>query len=49
MEKIILAVIGLVAIGYVVRLFWQETHGKLPCCCSGGCSTAAGKDCCSKE
>ncbi len=45
MEKIILLVIGLLAVAYVIRLFWQETHGKMPCCCSGGCSSTNGKSC----
>lgn len=45
MEKIILLIIGLLATGYVVRLVWQETHGKRPCCCSGACSATHGKSC----
>lgn len=34
MEKIMLAIIGVTAVCFVVRLLWKEAKGELPCNCA---------------
>lgn len=48
MEKIILAVIGVAAVYFVVRLLWKEAKGELPCNCGQSCCDS-NKECPSKE
>lgn len=36
MEKIILVIIGVVAVGFIVRLFWKEAKGEVQCNCAEG-------------
>lgn len=39
MEKVILAIIGVAAVYFVVRLLWKEAKGELPCnCANDSCS-----------
>jgi hypothetical protein len=45
MDKVVLIVIGLLAVGYVARMVWKELKGETQCHCSGGC----GGSCHSKE
>lgn len=48
MEKIILAIIGIAAVGFMVRLLWKEAKGDIQChCAEGSCSSK--KDCHSEE
>lgn len=40
MEKIILAIIGVAAVGFMVRLLWKEAKGEVQChCAEGKCSS----------
>ncbi|HWR56508.1 MAG TPA: FeoB-associated Cys-rich membrane protein [Negativicutes bacterium] len=48
MEKIILAVIGVAAVYFVVRLLWKEAKGELPCNCGQSCCDRK-KECPGKE
>lgn len=36
MEKLILALIGVTAVGFVARLLWKEAKGEVQCHCAEG-------------
>ncbi len=36
MEKILLVVIGVAAVGFIVRLLWKEAKGEVQCHCGEG-------------
>lgn len=48
MEKIILVIIGITAVGVIVRLLWKVVKGEIQChCAEGNCSNK--KDCPNKK
>lgn len=48
MEKMILGLIGLAALGYMGYLFWRSVTGKNVCHCEDG-SGSCGGSCCSGQ
>ncbi|TWH46167.1 FeoB-associated Cys-rich membrane protein [Sporomusa sp. KB1] len=39
MDTIIVFIVGLVAVGYIAKIIWQELQGKTQCHCSGSCGS----------
>ncbi|QJW44843.1 hypothetical protein HA075_02930 [bacterium BFN5] len=50
MEKLVIIAIGLVAVGYIGNLIYQQVWGNKGCgCSSGGCCSKNKEHCDSKE